>query len=95
VLLGDQPGVDSEIVEKVVSFWQKNEAKIVLANYQGRKGHPIIFSKELFHLLLDLHGDKAVWKIIDKHPEWIDEVTIDRPCPRDINTWEDYQALLK
>jgi molybdenum cofactor cytidylyltransferase len=94
VLLGDQPGVDSGIVEKVVSFWQKDGSKIVLANYQGRKGHPMIISKDIFHLLLDLHGDKAVWKLVDQHPDWVREVAIDLPYPRDVNTWEDYQAIL-
>jgi molybdenum cofactor cytidylyltransferase len=94
VLLGDQPGVDPEIVSQIVSFWQQNGNKIVLTNYQGRKGHPMIFSKELFPLLEDLHGDKAVWKLVDQHPEWVSEVQIDRPYPRDVNTWEDYQAIL-
>lgn len=94
VLLGDQPGVDPEIVDQVVTFWRNNGSKIVLANYQGRKGHPMIFSKDIFHLLVDLHGDKAVWKLVDQHPEWVREVSIDRPYPRDVNTWEDYQAIL-
>jgi molybdenum cofactor cytidylyltransferase len=94
VLLGDQPGVDPEIVQQVVSFWQNEGSKIVLANYQGKKGHPMIFSKELFPSLEDLHGDKAVWKLVDQHPEWVIEVPIDLPYPRDVNTWEDYQAIL-
>jgi molybdenum cofactor cytidylyltransferase len=54
----------------------------------------MIFSKELFPSLEDLHGDKAVWKLVDQHPEWVSEVQIDRPYPRDVNTWEDYQAIV-
>lgn len=94
VLLGDQPGVDPQIVEQVVSFWRNDGSKIVLANYQGRKGHPMVFSKDIFHLLVDLHGDKAVWKLVDQHPEWVHEVPIDRPYPRDVNTLEDYQSII-
>jgi molybdenum cofactor cytidylyltransferase len=94
VLLGDQPGVNPEIAQQIVSFWKNDGSKIILANYQGRKGHPMIFSKELFPSLEDLHGDKAVWKLVDQHPEWVIEVPIDRPYPRDVNTWEDYQEVI-
>jgi molybdenum cofactor cytidylyltransferase len=95
VLLGDQPGVTPAIVEQVVESWKNEGGKIVLANYQGRKGHPVLFSKEMFPYLVGLHGDKAVWKIVDQHPEWVREVPIDHPYPRDINTWEDYEAVIK
>lgn len=95
VLLGDQPGVTPEIVERVVGSWKQDGGEIVLANYQGRRGHPMLFSKHLFLQLVGLHGDKAVWKIVDQHPEWVREVAMDLPYPRDINTLEDYQAVLK
>ena len=94
VLLGDQPAVNSQIVEKVISAWQKNDEKIVLASYRGRRGHPMLFSKELFDQMVVLHGDKAVWKLVDQHPEWVREVPIDREVPKDINTWEDYEIVL-
>jgi molybdenum cofactor cytidylyltransferase len=95
VLLGDQPGVTPAIVEQIVSAWKRDGGKIVLANYQGRKGHPMLFARELFDQLIGLHGDKAVWKLVDQHPDWVREVTIDRPYPRDINTWEDYELILR
>ena len=95
VLLGDQPGVTPEIVEQVVASWKHDGGEIVLANYQGRKGHPMLFSKHLFAQLVGLHGDKAVWKIVDQHPEWVREIVIDQAYPRDINTREDYEAVLK
>ncbi len=78
VLLGDQPGVDPRIVEEVVSVWRREGGKIVLASYRGRRGHPMVFSKELFDQMVVLHGDKAVWKLVDQHPEWVREVQIGR-----------------
>lgn len=94
VLLGDQPAVQPEIVDQVVSAWRANGGKIVLASYGGKRGHPMLFSRELFPQMMELHGDKAVWKMVDQHPEWVVEVAIDSPAPPDINTWEDYQSLL-
>ena len=58
-----------------------------------RPGHPLIFARALFPLLEALRGDKAAWKIVDAHPDWVRPVPIDRPAPSDVNTWEAYQAL--
>lgn len=94
MLLGDQPGVDASIVNEVAGSWRRDGGRIVLASYQGRRGHPMLFSRELFEQMMVLHGDKAVWKLVDQHPEWVREVAIDQPLPKDINTMEDYEAIL-
>ena len=94
VLLGDQPGVDAGVVEQVAGAWRRDGGKIVLASYRGERGHPMIFSRELFDQMIVLHGDKAVWKLVDQHQEWVKEVPVDRERPKDINTQEDYEALL-
>lgn len=94
VLLGDQPGVQTETVGKVVDAWRNRGGRIVLANYQGKKGHPMLFARELFEQMKELHGDKAVWKMVDQHPNWVVDVAIDSPAPKDINTLEDYQSLV-
>ena len=41
-----------------------------------------------------LHGDKAVWKLIERHPERVERIDVDRELPRDVDTWEDYEAAL-
>ena len=48
----------------------------------------------MFATLSGLHGDKAVWKLVDAGH---DVVQVSRPggVPRDVDTWEDYQALLE
>jgi molybdenum cofactor cytidylyltransferase len=66
----------------------------MLASYQGREGHPLIFARELFDRLVAFRGDKAAWKIVDAHREGIRAAALDRPHPRDVNTVEEYAALL-
>jgi molybdenum cofactor cytidylyltransferase len=94
ILLGDQPGVDRAVIDEVAEAWRRTRDRILLASYQGREGHPLIFARELFDRLVVLHGDKAAWKIVDAHRDWIGTVALDRPHPRDVNTREDYEALL-
>ena len=45
------------------------------------EGHPLVFAQALFGQPPALQGDKAAWKIVDAHPEWIRTVPMDRPAP--------------
>jgi molybdenum cofactor cytidylyltransferase len=93
LILGDQPGLESETIAAVVAGWRQTQTPIVRVSYRGRSGHPMLFAKALFGQLTALHGDKGVWKLCDAHPEWVHEVEVDQPYPGDVNTWEDYTRL--
>jgi len=95
VLLGDQPGIETTVVDTMVHEWRRTRDRIMLASYRAREGHPLVFARALFPLLTALRGDKAAWKIVDAHRDWIRPVPVDRPHPRDVNTWEEYQDLLR
>jgi molybdenum cofactor cytidylyltransferase len=93
IILGDQPGVESEIINGVAEKWRQSDGQIVLASYQGRRGHPMLFAKPLFDKLIGLHGDKAAWKLVDANPDLFREVSFDRPFPEDIDTQEDFERI--
>lgn len=95
VLLGDQPGVDHAVIDTVVEAWRRTRDRVMLASYRTREGHPLVFARALFADLVVLQGDKAAWKIVDAHRDWIRAVGVDRPHPRDVNTWEEYAQLLR
>ena len=92
LLLGDQPGVTAETVAKLLAG--RGEAPIAACEYADGRGHPLAFSRDLFGELGDLHGDKGVWKLLDRHADEAVDVPVDGPIPRDVDTWEDYQAVL-
>jgi molybdenum cofactor cytidylyltransferase len=93
ILLSDQPGVDAEAIERVAAAWRAERSPIVIASYQGVPGHPLLFDRQLFPDLAALHGDKAAWKLVDQHPDWVRKVEMGRPLPKDVDTWADYTAL--
>jgi molybdenum cofactor cytidylyltransferase len=95
VLLGDQPGIERAVIDAVVEEWRRTRDRIMLAAYRTREGHPLLFSRALFEQLVALRGDKAAWKIVDAHRDWIRPVPVHRPHPRDVNTWPEYEALLR
>ena len=57
-------------------------------------GHPFVFAREAFGELRGLHGDKAVWKLIEAHPERVSRVRLEAALPPDVDTPEDYDLAL-
>ena len=65
-----------------------------VTTYRRERGHPFVFAQSAFGDLRALHGDKAVWKLIEARPAGVLEVPVDRELPRDVDTWEDYEVSL-
>jgi molybdenum cofactor cytidylyltransferase len=93
IILGDRPQVRPEIINHLADDWREQETAIALCSYRGRKGHPMIFARSMFTELVDLHGDKAAWKLVDANESTVQEVRFDLPYPDDINTPEDFARL--
>lgn len=55
VTLGDQPGVTTEAVRRVVAA--RNGGSAVRATYGGRPGHPVVIERRLIPSLRDVTGD--------------------------------------
>jgi molybdenum cofactor cytidylyltransferase len=91
LMLGDQPGVSEPTVEALLAG--RGEAPLAACAYSDGRGHPLAFARSAFGELETLHGDKAVWKLLDHRADEVADVPIDGPIPRDVDTWEDYEAV--
>src|SRR4051812_1412657 len=58
ILLGDQPGLDSEVIHKVIQLYEETQSIIVQAKYGEQPAHPVLFDSSLFDELLELEGDR-------------------------------------
>jgi molybdenum cofactor cytidylyltransferase len=92
LMLGDQPGVSAETVAALLAG--RGDAPLAVCRYDDGNGHPIAFARSQFPALADLHGDKGVWRLLDQRSSEVAEVPIAGPIPRDVDTPEDYQAVL-
>lgn len=95
IILGDQPGITPEIIDRLADEWRKSNASIALCSYQGHKGHPMIFARSMFDQLETLHGDKAAWKLVDANANTLLELALPLPLPQDINTREDFERTTR
>lgn len=94
LLLGDQPGVSAGSVRGLIEY--AGNAPIGVCRYSGGPGlgHPFWFRREVFGDLATLHGDKAVWKLLHSGRYEVAETPVDGTVPIDVDTWQDYRALL-
>jgi molybdenum cofactor cytidylyltransferase len=92
LMLGDQPGVSPRTVEALLR--ERRDAPLAVCAYSDGRGHPLAFSSSMFDELSALHGDKAVWKLLEQRASDVVEVPVEGPVPRDVDTWEDYDAVL-
>jgi molybdenum cofactor cytidylyltransferase len=75
--LADQPFVDSPTIDKLIEDFQAHDKGIAIPTYQGRRGHPIIFSVKYKAQLSGLTSDIGGREIIEEHPEDVLEVAVD------------------
>jgi molybdenum cofactor cytidylyltransferase len=92
LLLGDQPGVTPATVAALLAG--SDGAPLAVCRYDDGRGHPIAFARDVFDELAELHGDKGVWKLLDRRAGDVVEVRIAGLVPLDVDTPEDYQAVL-
>jgi molybdenum cofactor cytidylyltransferase len=92
LMLGDQPGVTPATVEALLRG--RGDAPLAVCRYEDQRGHPFAFERRIFEELANLHGDKGVWRLLDQRADDVVEVPIDGSVPLDVDTPEDYEAVL-
>jgi molybdenum cofactor cytidylyltransferase len=92
LMLGDQPGVGPTAVRTLLA--RLGDAPMAVARYEDGRGHPFAFRRSLFGELAELHGDKAVWKLLERRSAEVAEVRVPGRVPPDVDTWEDYESLV-
>ena len=92
LLLGDQPGVGVATVRALLDG--RGDAALAVCRYDDGRGHPLAFERRMFSRLADLHGDKGVWRLLDERADEVVEVRIAGNVPLDVDTPDDYQAVL-
>ncbi len=92
LLLGDQPRVRVETIQELEATARGHAVGV--CEYDDGLGHPLWFDRQMFGAIDAMHGDKAVWKLVDAGPEAdVVRVRIAGPVPHDIDTWADYEAM--
>jgi len=96
ILLGDQPEISKTIIDLVVQAYVGSGKGIVLPTFRKERGHPVLIDMKYKGEIERLAPDVGLRGVVYSHPEDIFEVPVDEPgILKDIDTFEDYEKLLK
>jgi CTP:molybdopterin cytidylyltransferase MocA len=94
IALTDQPAVPAEVVATMIATWQRTHAPVILPEYKGRSGHPILIGAALQDRLLNLDPEQGLRGLLGPLRELTLRVPVSSPfIARDMDTWQDYEAL--
>lgn len=101
VLLGDEPGVRADAVRRIAQAWRRRASRsdddppVVRARYRDRRGHPVVFPRDVFGELGMLGGDRGARGWLERNAERVEAVHVDAPAPADVDTEEDYRTVAR
>jgi molybdenum cofactor cytidylyltransferase len=92
ILLGDQPGLTSAAIRKVLDAFRDSDAPIVRAVWQGTPGHPVVLARSEWEPVQRLEGDKGARDLVAASAR-AEVIEMEEPPVEDVDTWEQYERL--
>ena len=87
VILADMPGVTSTILNRLIdAFHERRGLAIVLPTMEGKRGNPVLWSREFLPELLSVTGDTGARHILARHGEAVERVEIGAAAGLDVDT---------
>lgn len=94
VLPVDHPDVSVAVIDRVIASFEATRAPIVLPVHEGRRGHPVLFSRAVFDELRKAPETVGARRVVWDHQEDLLEVDVNESgIHRDVDTPGDYRAL--
>ncbi len=95
-LLGDQPLVTPALIDRILAAYRSSESPIVMPVHDGRRGNPVLFSRETFAGIQALSDDCGARPLFQEYAARLLTVAVDDPAIHfDVDTEEDYRRLLQ
>ena len=96
VHLVDHPYIDGKLVDLMIQRFYESTKLIVVPRYQGKRGHPVIFSRSLFGELLDAPIEQGAKAVVNAHAKETLEIAAgDEGVTIDIDTPDEYRHHVK
>ena len=95
LVLGDQPQIQTAVVEAILAEYQSGGYDLIIPSYQMRRGHPWLVSRALWPALNSLRPGQTMRDFLNQQQDAIHYLVVDTPSIlQDIDTPEDYQKAL-
>ena len=95
LVLGDEPIFESNFLKLMVQQMENSQGKALIVSpiHKGKKGHPLLFHRQLFPEILSLKNSQTIREIVHRYTDRL--LTIEAPqwTIMDIDTPEDYARV--
>jgi molybdenum cofactor cytidylyltransferase len=96
VHLVDHPFIDVALVDVLIETFYETKKLIVVPRHKGKRGHPVLFSRDLFEELLNAPIDQGAKAVVNAHREETLEIEWqDQGITLDIDTPELYRQHIR
>lgn len=90
----DHPDVSPEVVATLVARFEAERPPIILPTFQGRRGHPVLFSSDVFSELHEAPEEVGARQVVWDHQKDLLEIEVSHGgVTIDIDTPGDYRAF--
>lgn len=94
--LVDHPLVTATLIEELIIRFEATHAPVVVPVYEGRRGHPVIFSEAVYDELLSAPADKGARAVVWAHAgEVVEVLTEEEGCVLNLNDPETLQRATR
>lgn len=91
----DHPLISAALIQELIEQFYKTKSPVVLPVYDGRRGHPVIFSAALYDELLRAPLETGARAVVWAHKGEVEEVrTNEEGCVLNLNDPETMNAAL-
>lgn len=92
VVLGDQPRITGTLVSDMLRVFETGDQQILVPFCQGRRGHPMLFSRCYFEEVLNQYEDVGLRGLLQAHGSEVCEWPVSTPAVlMDMDTPREYQ----
>jgi len=94
VVLGDQPGVTSQLIDELIRIFRKTGRDIAVPVHHGKGGHPLLFAARFCEEILTQHDTTGLRGLLLAHPDQVVELPVEKASLlEDMDTPEQYQRI--
>ncbi|MGE0821440.1 MAG: NTP transferase domain-containing protein [Candidatus Binatia bacterium] len=91
VNLVDHPLIEAATIKALIASFRVDPIPIIIASYQGQRGHPVLFARRLYGEILAAPLDQGAKVVVRKDPTRVRELLVADPgILADIDTPQDY-----
>ena len=92
ICLGDMPMVNHNIYNQLIKF--KDNKEIIVPNYKGQQGNPVLFDKSMKEKIMNITGDVGAKKILEVNKDKILNLEIDdQSITKGFDTQDNFNSL--